>query len=92
MKDMLRNESGDSYTWLALCIMVIVMTGVYLVVTLIVSDISAGYDGLIGRDMVTEQNLECFNFNLLLFKAIPVIILLTLSMWAIVHTIKSKSD
>lgn len=92
MKNFVKNESGDSYTWLALCVVVIVIIGVYLITTLVMSDIIGAYDKLIDKDMVTQDNLDCFNFNIGLFNALPVIMILGLSVWAIVYTLKSKGD
>lgn len=90
MSDFIKNEKGDSYTWLALCAVIIIMTGVYLVSTLVVDSITDKYDFLIDRDMVTEENLNCFNFNVTLFNALPVIMVFLLSIWAIIHTLRSK--
>lgn len=92
MRNIIKNESGDSYTWLALCVVVIVIIGVYLIATPILDQIITSYDGLIDKDMVTQDNLDCFNFNIGLFNALPVIIILGLSIWAIVYTLKSKGD
>ena len=91
---MLRNiktdETADSYTWLALCAVIIVMTGVYLGYALVINEVTSEYDYLIDRDMATDQNLDCFNFNISLFNALPVIMLFLLSIWAIIHTMRSK--
>lgn len=90
MKNILKNISADSYSWAALCVVIIVITGVHLVSGSILDTLVDGYDGMIENGMVSVQNKECFDFTILLFKAFPVMGLLGIAVWAIAHTIKSK--
>ena len=90
MKNILKDTSADSYTWTALCVIMIVITGIYLVASLILDSLIGGYDNMITNGMVTVQNKDCFDFNILLFKAFPVMVILSMAIWAIAYTIRSK--
>lgn len=89
-KNLSNNESGNAYTWLSLCVILIIMSGVWLVTSEVVNSLISGYSDMTDRGMVTQDSQDCFNFNILLFKAFPVIMIFVLAIWAIIYTMKSK--
>lgn len=90
--NLIKNENADVYTWLMLCVMVIVIMGIYLISIQVVDPLVDKHDELSGQDRMTEQNVECFNFNINVFKAFPVIIIFGLAFWAIITTIRTRGD
>lgn len=90
--NLIKNESGNVYTWIMLCVVVIVMVGIYLISMQVVDPLINQYDELNDRGKITEQNVECFNFSINMFAAFPVIMLFGLAIWAVIETIRSKGD
>ena len=87
---LIKNESGNVYTWFMLCVVVIVMSGVYLVTVQVVDPLSEKYDDLSDQGRITEADAETFNFSINMFLAFPVIVLFGLGIWAVINTIQTK--
>ena len=92
MKNIIKDDGGNVYTWVMLSTVLIVMAGIYLVSFQVVDPLTNKYDELSDRGLITEQNVVCFNFSLYMFTAFPVILLFGLAIWAVIETIRSKEQ
>jgi len=90
--NLIKNENANVYTWFMLCVVVIVMSGVYFISMQVVDPLVDKHDELSDQGRMTEQNVECFNFSIKMFAAFPVIIIFGLAIWAVITTIRSKGD
>lgn len=90
MRNLMKNESGNIYTWFLLVVVVITISGIYLISSQVVDPVIDKHADLSDQGRLTEQNTDCFNFLIKFYVAFPIIIILGLAAWAVIETVRTK--
>jgi hypothetical protein len=90
IKEFLADERGVAWEIAIIVIVLIVGTAVYIVCTPVVNVVSAFFDTQVDLGIVSIDTANCFTFNRLMFRIMPLFVILGLFLYGISQAIFHK--
>ena len=75
-KSIISDNSGISFAFAVIIMALLICTAVYIVTMPIVNALIDQFNSMIGQGMVSIGTQNAFNFNITMFKAIPIFALI----------------
>lgn len=81
-----------SYGYIVIGSMLIGGTALYSFWLLPINGIFTAYNTFVSQGMVTQQNYDAMNFHRYILLAVPFVILLGVTAWGIVRSLRKKNE
>jgi hypothetical protein len=89
-RSLIHDDRGIAYG-IGIVAIFLVFVGVFYALFLSPTDeIISAFNNLVSIEPITEKTTDAFNFNILLFKSVPVIAILGVFLWGIVRALEKK--
>jgi type II secretory pathway component PulF len=89
-KNLMKNESGVSYPLFIIILTFIIGTACYIILLPAINIISVAMNTFIADGVVSVQTQDAYNFNLNLYKIMPLFLMIGLFLYAITQALLRK--
>jgi F0F1-type ATP synthase membrane subunit b/b' len=92
MKGKTISDEGIAYGWLMIAMFLVFGAILYVLITPSVNSITDEMNNNIADGVISEETSNAYNFNLQMFMAVPMFLLLGLLMYGVIRALNRKNQ
>lgn len=90
MRNILKDNSALAFSIFFMFLMVVFISILWIILIDPVNEITNSLNSFVGKDMVSQQSFESYEFTWNIFRAIPLYAVIAIMLWGIIRALEKS--